>query len=125
MEYIPGQLHEKLQIRQTFEMLNDFVICICEDKRYSEINIFDESEFTIYELKRGDIIILRFFKPSIYSSELYSYIESIITDEKDIKMNKESLLSSDFIESNTENNVLFKVATIDYYRDKKINQIIN
>lgn len=126
MEYLPGNISPRYQEEVFFSLLNDFNVCLLK-KRYSETTLLDDSEFTTLSLKKGDIMVTRWFKPpSRYGDgECYTYIERIITDEKDIDIRSESILSVEFITLNSENKVLFDHVTKEHLRDKKINQIIN
>jgi hypothetical protein len=65
MNYIPGQIHEKLQKEHFFLVNSDFNWINCKDKRWSEMTYHtDWDETETIELKSGDIIVVRFFKPS-------------------------------------------------------------
>ncbi len=125
MDYIPGKIHEKLQNENHFMMINDFVIVLCKE-RYNDTNIMNDEEFKTFEVKKGNIITIRLFKPdSEYDSQCYCYIENVITDDTVIDIKSESLVTYDFIKLNTDNKVLFEEADIQTIREIKIRQILN
>jgi len=95
MDYIPGQVHEKLQKEHFFLINYDFTWLNCGPRRYSEMSDsshWDETE-TI-DLLKGDIIVVRFFKGRP-TSETYSYLEKVIYNNGDITEYKtESIICS-------------------------------
>ena len=124
MEYIPGPVHESFQKIHALEVLNDFIVPILV-KRWNESNLIDDKSTETLNLVKGDIILVRFFKPGDTSSTCYSYIESLITKGDEHKIFRECCLSREFVVQNTINEALFNVVTKQYERENKLNQILN
>lgn len=131
MNYIPGQIHEKLQ-REHFFLVNlDFSWSNCRDKRWGDMrDIEDWDETDTIELSKGDIVVVRFFKSSP-TSEAYTYLERVIYNNGDvIEYKTESIISLGLIEKNlypgkVENKSwLFSDVTKAFERDKKIEKIL-
>ncbi len=122
MEYISGHVHESFQKIHALEILSDFVVPILI-KRWNESNLVDDNSTESLPLYKGDIILVRFFKPSDYTA--YTYIESVITKEGEFQVSRESTLSREFVSYNTTNGVLFHSVTKQYERDMKINSILD
>lgn len=124
MDYIPGCLHEKLQREHFFLINRNFSWINCRDKRFKDMNgSKDWGELDIIGLIEGDVVVIRFFKPS---SVMYSYLERVICNNGDInEYKKESIVSGDFIERNsgTVKNI-FTDVTKSFDRDKKIEILI-
>ena len=135
MNYIPGQMHEKLQKEHFFLLNNGFSWTNCRDKRLDEMkNMSDWDETDTIELSKGDVIVVRFFKSSP-TSEAYTYLERVIYSNGDITEYKiESIISKGLIEKNlypgkadpvVENKSwLFTDVTKSFERDKKIETIL-
>ena len=131
MDYIPGQIHEKLQKEHFFLINYDFTWLNCGPRRYSEMidsSHWDETE-TI-DLSKGDIIVVRFFKGRP-TSETYSYLEKVIYNNGDITEYKtESIISLALIEKNLDpgkfenKSWLFTNVTKSFERDKKIESVL-
>ena len=128
MNYIPGDINDYLQKEHYFLIHQDFSWINCGLKRYSEMSDskdWDETE-TI-ELKKDDIIVVRFFEPSRSSSNacptLYTYLERVIYNNGDvINYKKETIISYAFIQGNSVS--LFNDVTKSFERDKKIESIL-
>ncbi len=116
MEYISGQIHESFQRLRYVELLIDFNIPILEERW---VNSTADTNYPLLELTKGDILAIRFFKPSDVSPG-YTYIESVIKVDGSEKVKRESSLSRIFVEYNTDNNVLFRDITKQFDRDKII-----
>ena len=125
VSYIPGKLHDKLQMPRAFRMINTFIITLCND-RYSNTDLmYDDRDTYIIELQKNDIIVVRWFvPPSDYDSKPYTYFVKVI-NEGEYKINAESIISKEFIEHNTKNGQLFADITKQYNRDIKIKQLLN
>lgn len=123
MEYIPGTIHESFQKLHALELLNDYNLPILQ-QRWSESNLIDDNSVNSLELLKGAVILVRFFKPSDCSTS-YTFIESILSGDMEIKVMSETTLSREFVVQNTINDVLFYVVTKQYERDKKINSILD
>lgn len=123
MEYIPGQVHEKLQKEHFFLVNYDFNWSNCGPKRYSELSDSkDWDELENVQLSGGDIIVVRLFKPSP-SSETYLYLERIIHKTGNITEYKtDSIISLEFILVNK--GFLFTDITKQFMRDKIIESIL-
>ena len=140
MEYLHGQIHEKLQIPVVFEVNENWNIPLLK-KRYDVIDFrsvwrnkgIDDDTYTL-ELKKHDIIIIRWFRP-LNCQESYTYFDSVLRNPnnifftKEIVIKEESCVSKTFIEHNTTTRYkcpkLFTDITHQYNRDKKLNQILN
>jgi hypothetical protein len=118
MKYIPGQVHEKLQKKQYIYILNDFNIIICDNFRYPQINTWDDFEKYTKPLKvkKGDIIIIRYYKYSP-TTDAYMYLEKV----NDIEYKKETMISKKMIDNN---NFIFQNVTKSKIRNKKIKKIL-
>lgn len=103
MNYIPGQIHEKLQNEFFFLVNSDFNWINCTDKRWGEMtDNKDWSETETIELKNGDIIVVRFFKNSP-TSDAYTYLERVIHNNGDvIDYKTETVISLALIEKNLD-----------------------
>jgi len=131
MNYIPGQIHEKLQKENFFLVNSDFSWSNCRDKRWGDMrDIEDWDETDTIELSKGDIVVVRFFKSSP-TSEAYTYLERVIYNNGDmIEYKTESIISLGLIEKNlypgkVENKSwLFSDVTKAFERDKKIETIL-
>ena len=131
MNYIPGQIHEKLQREHFFLINNDFAWINCRDKRWGDMkSSIDWDETVTIELSKGDIVVVRFFKSSP-TSEAYTYLERVIYNNGDVVEYKtESIISKALIEKNlhpgkVENKSwLFSDVTKAFERDKKIEKIL-
>lgn len=123
MNYIPGDINDYLQKEHYFLINQDFSWMNCGPKRYSEMSDskdWDETE-TI-ELKKDDIIVVRFFEPRSYLT-LYTYLERVIYNNGDvINYKKETIISYPFIQGNSVS--LFTDITKSFERDKKIESIL-
>jgi hypothetical protein len=120
MEYIAGHVHSKLQQEHYYEIVNSMFISVLKDgNRHSDLRTSDDYDnlTDTIELFENDIICVKYFKLDEYSSVSYSYIEKI--NKK--KIQRESLISIDFIISN-EN--VFKDITLIIKRDKLIDSIL-
>jgi len=135
MNYIPGQIHEKLQKEHFFLVNSDFSWSNCRHKRWSDMRgISDWDETVAIELSKGDIVVVRFFKPSP-TSEAYTYLEKVIYNNGDIVDYKtESIISLGLIEKNldpekVENKTiqrwLFTDVTKSFERNKKIDSVLS
>ena len=131
MNYIPGQIHEKLQKECFFLVNNDFSWSNCRDKRWGDMrDIEDWDETDTIELSKGDIVVVRFFKSSP-TSEAYTYLERVIYNNGDVVEYKtESIISKALIEKNLDpgkvenKSWLFSDVTKAFERDKKIEKIL-
>ncbi len=131
MNYIPGQIHEKLQKEYFFLVNNDFSWSNCRDKRWGDMrDISDWDETDTIELSKGDIVVVRFFKSSP-TSNAYTYLERVIYNNGDITEYKtESIISLALIEKNLDpgkvenKSWLFTNVTKSFERDKKIEKIL-
>lgn len=126
MEYKPGIIHESFQKIHAIEMLQDFNIPVLK-KRWSDTNLIDDDSTIILNVSKGDILTVRFFKPST-TSTTYTYIEKLITGSTEHLIMSECTLSREFVVKNTQelhNGVLFSVVTKQYERDKKIESILS
>jgi len=122
MNYIPGQIHEKLQ-REHFFLINyDFSWINCRDKRFKDMTYAEDwNETDVIELSKGDVVVVRFFKES-QTSEV-SYLERVIYNNGDVTEYKtESTISFGLIHKNS---ILFADMTKSFERDKKIETILN
>lgn len=123
MDYIPGQIHQKLQKEHFFLVNYDFVWSNCGPKRFNEMSDskdWDETESI--NLSKGDTIVVRFFKGKPTSST-YSYLERVIYRSGDsVQYKKESIISLDFILKNT--GYLFTDVTKSFERDKLIEMLL-
>jgi len=127
MEYIPGQIHEKLQREHFFLINNDFVWSNCGSKRLGEMSDSkDWNETDTIDLSKGDVVVVRFFKSDPAGSS-YSYLERVIhSDGIETEYKTESIISREFMVRNTGSDErLFTLVTKLFERDKKINLIIN
>jgi hypothetical protein len=128
MDYIPGQIHESFQKEHFFLITQDFIWINCGLKRFGEINQSkDWDETSDVSLKKGDVIVVRFFK-STPTSETYSYLERVIylrvypnRHEEVIDYKKESIISLSFIQSNL---FLFSDVTKEFERERKLESIL-
>ncbi len=131
MNYIPGQIHEKLQKEYFFLVNNDFSWSNCRDKRWGDMrDISDWDETDTIELSKGDIVVVRFFKSSP-TSEAYTYLERVVYNNGNVTEYKtESIISKGLIEKNlypgkVENKSwLFSDVTKAFERNKKIETIL-
>jgi hypothetical protein len=131
MNYIPGQIHEKLQREHFFLVNSDFSWSNCRDKRWGDMrDISDWDETDTIELSKGDIVVVRFFKSSP-TSEAYTYLERVIYNNGDVVEYKtESIISLGLIEKNLyprkvqNKSWLFSDVTKAFERDKKIEKIL-
>ena len=123
MEYIPGQIHESFQRIQAIEMREDFNIPVLK-QRWNDTNLVDDDSTFTLNVRKGDILIVRFFKPNT-SSTSYTYIDKLITDDTEHNILSECTLSREFIVKNTLNEVLFSIVTKQYERDKKIEVLLS
>ena len=131
MNYIPGQIHEKLQKVNFFLVNLDFTWSNCRDKRWGDMrDISDWDETDTIELSKGDVVVVRFFKSSP-TSEAYTYLERVIYNNGDVVEYKtESIISKGLIEKNLDSGKvenkswLFTDVTKSFERDKKIETIL-
>jgi len=123
MIYKPGILHEKFQREHFFFINGDFVWINC-DKRLRDFSVIsDWDDFTsTVNLKYGDIISLRFFKPSDQSPP-YCYLEYVMSGDIKSVYKTESTISLSFLEHNLDNGRLFLNANKIVDRDRKINSL--
>ncbi len=129
MDYIPGQIHEKLQKENFFLVNSDFSWSNCRDKRWGEMS--DSNETDTVELSKGDIVVVRFFKSS-QTSNAYTYLERVIYNNGDIIDYKtESIISLALIEKNLDpgkvenKSWLFTDVTKSFEREKKIDSVLS
>jgi len=131
MNYIPGQIHDKLQKEHFFLVNSDFSWSNCRDKRWGDMrDISDWDETDTIELSKGDVVVVRFFKSSP-TSEAYTYLERVIYNNGDVSEYKtESIISKGLIEKNLDpgkvenKSWLFTDVTKSFERDKKIETIL-
>lgn len=123
MTYVPGIIHENFQKEHFFFINGDFVWVNC-DKRLRDFSVSsDWDEFTsTVELKYGDIISLRFFKPSNQSPP-YCYLEYVISGDVKKVYKTECTISLAFLEHNLDNGKLFLNANKIIERNKKLNEL--
>ena len=131
MDYIPDQIHEKLQKEHFFLINYDFTWLNCGPRRYSEMSDsshWDETE--TLDLSKGDVIVVRFFKDKP-TSPAYSYLERVIDKNGDITEYKtESIISLALIEKNLDpgkfenKSWVFTDITKSFERDKIIESIL-
>lgn len=132
MNYIPGQIHEKLQKECFFLINNDFSWSNCRDKRWGDMrDISDWDETDTIELSKGDIVVVRFFKSSP-TSDAYTYLERVIYNNVDVTEYKtESIISLALIEKNLDpgkvenKSWLFTDVTKSFEREKKIDSVLS
>ncbi len=132
MNYIPGQIHEKLQKEHFFLVNLDFSWSNCRDKRWGDMrDISDWDETDTIELSKGDVVVVRFFKSSPTAST-YTYLEKVIYNNGDIVDYKtESIISLGLIEKNLDpgkfenKSWLFTDVTKSFERDKKIDSVLS
>jgi hypothetical protein len=130
MNYIPGQIHESLQKEHFFLINMNFSWMNCGEKRLSEMwCITDWDKTDTIELSQGDVLVVRFFKPSP-TSETYTYLERIIYNNgKIIEYKKESIISKQLILVNSDDKLfgkekfIFSNVTKSFERDKKIDLV--
>ncbi len=122
MEYLPGNIHEKLQVPIALEIINDFNVITCKC-RFFTMDVNDDSQTETLELKRGDVLIVRLFKPHD-DSITYTYIDKAIISNIEIDIKQESFLSGHFVSLNTDNKVLFSNITKMYNRDEIIDKLL-
>ena len=124
MEYIPGIIHESLQREKCFQIEFDFSWINCKGKRLSEFNNSEDYEkYTdSIELKKGDIIFIKWFKPCINPGESYTYLEKIQTDNIIKYYKTETIISKGLIERNPK---MFRDISIIIKRESVINTILN
>jgi hypothetical protein len=132
MEYIPGQIHPNFQ-RECFILLNyDFCWMNCRLKRWSEMSDSrDWDNCESLELRRGDVIVVRFFKSSP-TSAAYTYLERVIyVGGSVIEYKTESIVSLDLIQRNWDlsalkhrDRCLFTDVTNQFIRDKKLQMLL-
>ncbi len=131
MNYIPGQIHEKLQKEHFFLINNDFAWSNCGPKRLGEMsNSKDWDDTVAIDLSKGDVVVVRFFKSSPTAST-YTYLERVIYNNGDVVEYKtESIISLGLIEKNLDpekvenKSWLFTNVTKSFERDKKIEKIL-
>ena len=130
MDYIPGQIHEKLQREQFFLINNDFAWINCRDKRWGDMKALDWDETDTIELSKDDVVVVRFFKSSP-TSEAYTYLERVIYNNGGVTEYKtESIISLALIEKNLDpgkvenKSWLFTDVTKSFERNKKIEKIL-
>lgn len=122
MEYVPGNIHESLQNEINYALLIDFNVCLCK-VRYSDIDIMDDDSFDVLELKKDDIISIRVFRSTAkYDQDVYCYLDYLISNGKITPINRETIVSFEFIEVNTDK--VFRVATTQDIREIKLTQLI-
>jgi hypothetical protein len=132
MNYIPGQIHEKLQKECFFLINNDFSWSNCRDKRWGDMrDISDWDETDTIELSKDDIVVVRFFKSSP-TSDAYTYLERVIYNNGDVTEYKtESIISLALIEKNLDpgkvenKSWLFTDVTKSFEREKKIDSVLS
>ncbi len=132
MNYIPGQIHEKLQKENFFLVNSDFSWSNCRDKRWSDMRDIEDWEKTdTIELSKGDVVVVRFFKSSP-TSNAYTYLERVIYNNGDITEYKtESIISLALIEKNLDpgkvenKSWLFTDVTKSFEREKKIDSVLS
>ncbi len=132
MNYIPGQIHEKLQKECFFLVNNDFSWSNCRDKRWGDMrDISDWDETDTIELSKGDVVVVRFFKSSP-TSDAYTYLERVIYNNGDVTDYKtESIISLALIEKNLDpgkvenKSWLFTDMTKSFEREKKIDSVLS
>lgn len=103
-------------------MLQDFNIPILK-RRWCETNFLDDDSTITLSVSKGDILVVRFFRPNDHSMS-YTYIEKVITPNGENTIMSECALSTEFIVQNTLNKLLFIVVTQQYERDKKIESLL-
>jgi hypothetical protein len=131
MNYIPGQIHEKLQREHFFLINNDFVWSNCGSKRLGEMSDSKDWDDTVaIDLVKGDVISVRFFKSSP-TSVTYTYLERVYNGDGDVDEYKtESIISKGLIEKNLDpgkvenKSWLFTDVTKSFERNKKIETIL-
>jgi uridine kinase len=122
MEYKPGIIHERLQKEHFFLIEQDFYWINCNNKRWKELsNSEDWDDTNDVELFKGDIIVIRYFKPGPLS-EVYAYTERVIKSNGEvINYQKESITARDLIDINP---LIFINVTKQIERDKQIEKIL-
>ncbi len=132
MNYIPGQIHEKLQKENFFLVNNDFAWSNCRHKRWADMTDIDDwNETDTIELSKGDVVVVRFFKSSPTLSA-YTYLERVIYNNGDVvKYKTESIISLALIEKNLDpgkvqnKSWLFTDVTKSFEREKKIDSVLS
>ena len=121
MEYIPGIIHESLQMERFLRVSKEFTIVICDEKRLDDfIDPIDWDQTLAIDLKVNDIISIRYYKTR--GEQVYCYLEYIISNNQKKEYKKETLISKDFI---IRNSFIFEDITIIHSRDDKIDKILN
>ncbi len=119
MKYVQGFVHSKFAREHYYEICNDFTISILkEGKRYAELLSMDDYENLThdFELKKGDIICVRYFKNNENTTS-YTYLENV----NDVLIKNETIISREFVDCNPS---LFVNVTNIIERDKKIDKIL-
>lgn len=139
MNYIPGQIHEKLQREHFFLVNSDFSWSNCRDKRWGDMrDIEDWDKTDTIELSKGDVLVVRFFKSSP-TSDAYTYLERVIYNNGDVVEYKtESIISLALIEKNldyqtitvpfvgkVQNKSWLTDVTKSFEREKKIDSVLS
>ena len=132
MNYIPGQIHEKLQKEHFFLVNSDFSWSNCGPKRLGEMSDSKDWDDTVaIDLSKGDVIVVRFFKSSPTLSA-YTYLERVIYNNGDVTEYKtESIISLGLVEKNLDpgkvenKSWLFTDVTKSFERNKKIDSVLS
>lgn len=138
MKYIPGYLHEFYQKPRFIQLEHGFTISILkEGYRFEDLMDFNRYDILLdsYELFKGNIIEFRLFKQPIEykDNRPHLFIDKIINDKIEAIIERESILSWEFLNHNLTNKLrndgtfgsLFSDITKIITRDTKINQIID
>jgi len=115
MIYNPGILHESLQKEVYYYINFDFEWLNGPYQRILEMNC-DSDSYKTLSLKEGDIISVKFYKPT---HSAYCYLCS----HNNRIENTESLISKDFLDLNSKLFIKIDQKVID--RDRTIDLIIN
>jgi len=123
MDYVPGLIHDFYQRSRYYCLLSDFSWINCNnDLRWNKMLYSkDWDNLDTIDLKVGDIIGIRYYKPSD-SSGLYVYLDYVISGGVCIYYYVESIISKDFIDINVG---IFSDITLSFNRDKKIGVLLD
>lgn len=121
MKYIPGNIHESFIKQHHFLIKENFTFIIIHKRNKDLSTTEDYDNYTeSIDLKKGDILTLRYYKYSTVSyvyTEAYVYLETINKKE----YFTESIISRKFIEAN---NFIFEDITKAQIRNLKLKKIL-
>lgn len=128
MKYIPGILHEIYQRPFYIQIGFEFIMSILKDEfRFDDLKMGCDYDTKLDDLSldSDDVIKFRWFKTK-QDQTAHIFIEDLIKSNGDIiSLNRETIISYDFITHNRNKNGYFIDVSKIYQRDQKINQILN